>query len=102
MYPYNPIAHNSYDEPWILVTNDPSLSGYEYAQRNWQEQSFRDLKSGGWQWSQSRVWCPEHMSRFIVILVVAYGGVLGIGSYAIHWNRARSLTREKSGQLRRQ
>ena len=89
-------------EPWALVTNDPHLTGYEYAQRNWQEQSFRDLKSGGWQWSSSRIRCPQHMSRFFMILVVAYGWVLGVGSYAIHWQQARSLTRRKLGGLRRQ
>ncbi|MCP4206693.1 MAG: transposase, partial [Shimia sp.] len=37
-----------YAEPWALVTNDDRLTGHEYARRNWQEQSFRDLKSGGW------------------------------------------------------
>ena len=30
--------------PWILVTNDPSLSGREYGRRNWQEQSFPRLE----------------------------------------------------------
>lgn len=36
-------------EPWCLVTNLPGLTGSEYALRVWQEESFRDLKSGGWQ-----------------------------------------------------
>ena len=36
-------------EPWVLVTNNPDLTGREYAMRNWQEQGFRDLKSAGWQ-----------------------------------------------------
>ncbi|MBK8028057.1 MAG: hypothetical protein IPK17_00835 [Chloroflexi bacterium] len=47
-----------YDEPWALVTNDERLTGYEYARRNWQEQSFRDLKSGGWHWGDSRLRSP--------------------------------------------
>ena len=25
----------------------------------WEELTFRDCKSGGWQWRQSRVWNPE-------------------------------------------
>lgn len=91
-----------YDEPWALVTNDPALTGYEYAQRNWQEQSFRDLKSGGWQWSASAVRSPDHMSHFLILLVVAYAWVLGVGCYAIHWQRARRLVRRANGQLRRQ
>lgn len=91
-----------YDEPWALVTNDPSLTGYEYAQRNWQEQSFRDLKSGGWHWSSSRIRHPDHMARLLMILVLAYTWVLGIGSYAVHWGRARPLIRRPNGELRRQ
>lgn len=91
-----------YAEPWALVTNDPALTGYEYAQRNWQEQSFRDLKSGGWRWSESDVVSPAHMTRFLLVLVVAYAWVLGIGSYAIHWQRARPLTQRPTGQRRRQ
>jgi hypothetical protein len=96
------IWSDGYDEPWALVTNDPALTGYEYARRNWQEQSFRDLKSGGWQWSTSRVHSPAHMTRFLVILVVAYAWVLGVGSYAIHWHQARCLVRGTTGALRRQ
>jgi hypothetical protein len=92
----------SYDEPWALVTNDARLTGYEYAQRNWQEQSFRDLKSGGWQWSRSGVRCPARMSRLLLLLVVADAWVVGSGSYAIHWQRARTRIHRPTGQLRRQ
>jgi hypothetical protein len=45
-------------EPWCLVTNDPLRGGTLYARRVWQEESFRDLKSGGWQWHRSRIWLP--------------------------------------------
>jgi hypothetical protein len=96
------VWQDGYDEPWALVTNDERLTGYEYAQRNWQEQSFRDLKSGGWQWSTSRVRCPNRMARFTMILVVAYGWIVGLGSYAIHQSRARRLVRQADGKLRRQ
>lgn len=93
---------DGYDEPWALVTNDPRLTGYEYAQRNWQEQSFRDLKSGGWQWAHSRVWHPERMARLMMILVVAYGWVIGLGCYAVHHQRVRGLIRRPDGTSRRQ
>lgn len=96
------IWSTGYNEPWALVSNDPDISGYEYAQRNWQEQGFRDLKSNGWQWSRSQVRCPERMERLLVILVVAYGWVLGLGSYAVHGQRARSLVRTANDTLRRQ
>lgn len=93
---------DGYDQPWALVTNDAHLTGYEYAQRNWQEQSFRDLKSGGWHWESSYVRCPERMARLLMILVVAYTWVLGVASYAIAQQRTRSLIRHPAGHLRRQ
>ena len=49
---------------WALVTNDPHLTGWEYAQRMWIEQAFRDLKSHGWQVEQALLTCPQRMARF--------------------------------------
>lgn len=90
-----------YDEPWALVTNDNQLTGYEYAQRNWQEQSFRDLKSHGWQWNASYIRHPDHMARLFLLLVVAYTWMLALGSYAVHWGRSQPLQRHPDGRLRR-
>lgn len=72
-----------YDEPWALVTNAGDATGYAYARRNWQEQSFRDLKSGGWQWDASHIREPEHMAKLMLLLVVAYAWLLGLGSLAV-------------------
>ena len=91
-----------YDEPWALVTNATDLTGHEYALRNWQEQSFRDLKSAGWQWETSRLRNPDHMARFMLLLVVAYGWILALGSYAAHWGRTRSLHLRPGQAPRRQ
>lgn len=90
-----------YAEPWALVTNDPTLSGHEYALRNWQEQAFRDLKSGGWHWGSSRVRHPNHMERLLVILVVAYAWVLALGAYAVYLGFAHPLSRRPDGSRRR-
>lgn len=90
-----------YDEPWALVTNAPDLVGPEYAYRNWQEQSFRDLKSGGWQWSTSRVCQPQHMDRLLLLLVLAYGWMLALGGYALHWGRIHPLQRHANATFRR-
>lgn len=70
-------------EPWALVTNDPTLSGYEYAKRNWQEQAFRDLKSHGWQWQLSQVLLPAHAERLLILLAVAYAWMLALGCLAV-------------------
>lgn len=90
-----------YDEPWALVTNDDRLTGHEYARRNWQEQSFRDLKSGGWHWGDSRVQQPDHVARLWVLLVVAYAWLVALGSQAVAEGRAQPLLRRADGTLRR-
>jgi hypothetical protein len=68
-----------YDEPWCLISDCPHLTGREYATRNWQEQSFRDLKGGGWHWSRSQVWNPDHADRLLLVLVLAYALTLSLG-----------------------
>jgi hypothetical protein len=69
----------AYDEPWCLVSDLTDLTGREYGKRNWQEQSFRDLKSGGWRWNASQVWQPDHAERLLLALVLAYALILSIG-----------------------
>lgn len=88
-------------EPWILVTNNPKLTGREYAMRNWQEQGFRDLKSGGWQLEMCRLRSAERMSRFLAILALAQGAALALGSLAVITGKARRMIKTKDGKLRR-
>lgn len=90
-----------YDQPWALVTNDTTLTGFEYANRNWQEQSFRDLKSGGWHWADSRITHPDHMERLLVLLVVAYAWSLALGSVAVAQGRSQPMQRHADGRKRR-
>jgi hypothetical protein len=59
-------------ERWALVTNDPVLTGWEYAQRMWIEEAFRDLKSHGWHVEASSPMEPDRMARLWILLVVAY------------------------------
>lgn len=61
---------------WCLLTNDPHLSHQSYALRNWQEQSFRDLKSGGFNWQRSQVRHPDHAQRLLLVLALAYARIL--------------------------
>lgn len=90
-----------HEQPWALVTNDPALSGWEYAQRNWEEQGFRDLKSGGWQWQASRIRQPAHVERLLVILAIAYGWCLALGGVAVQEGKARKPLRRAEGTVRR-
>lgn len=90
-----------YDEPWALVTNDDRLSGYEYARRNWQEQGFRDLKSGGWRWGASRIRQPRHVANLLLVLTLAYTWMVALGSQAVAAGCAQPLVRHPCGHLRR-
>jgi len=67
-------------EPWCLVTNT-RRPARDYAQRIWQEEYFRDLKSGGWQWQRSHVWQPAHAERLLLVLALAYAWVLTQGTW---------------------
>ena len=69
-----------YDQAWYLLGSDPDLTGWEYGQRNWEEQAFRDLKSGGWKWDDSHVWLPAHAHRLLLVLALAYGWMLTLGA----------------------
>lgn len=74
-------------EAWCLVTNDPILRGENYALRNWQEQSFRDLKGGGWHWNVSQVWKPAHAERLILALALAYAWALTQGTFIMYGDK---------------
>lgn len=67
-------------ERWALVTNDPDLNGWEYAQRMWIEEAFRDLKSHGWQLETMALTCPDRVACLWIILVVAYAWMLLLGA----------------------
>lgn len=90
-----------YEEPWALVTNDETLTGHEYARRNWQEQSFRDLKSGGWKWGQSHVYLPQHVANLLVLLTFAYTWIVALGSQGVATGCAQPLVRRPNGSFRR-
>lgn len=82
------IWKQGYKEPWCLVTNDPSVKGTAYAWRMWQEEGFRDLKSGGWQWQCSLIEDPARAERLILVLAVAYAWVVTQGTLVLYADRA--------------
>jgi hypothetical protein len=84
-----------YDQAWYLATNQPLLEGHEYGQRNWAEQSFRDLKSGGWKWDDSQVWQADHAERLILILALAYACILNYGSLEADTTQAVRANRKR-------
>jgi hypothetical protein len=76
------IGETPYEQPWCLVTNCQAITGRLYAQRYWQEASFRDLKSDGWQWQASHIFTPEHANLLVLVLALAYAFVLSLGTLA--------------------
>jgi len=82
------IWRGSMREPWCLITNAPGITGALYAVRMWQEESFRDLKSGGWHWHRSLVRIPPHADRLVLALALAYAWILTLGTVAIRAGRA--------------
>ena len=86
-------------EPWALVTNDPHLTGWEYAQRMWIEQAFRDLKSHGWDLEKASLASAERMSRLWMILVVAYAWMLIWGAVREALGQIHPLQRRKDGSF---
>lgn len=91
-----------YDEPWFLFTNDPLLHAAAYARRFWQEESFRDLKSGGWHWDVSFVRDPGHMQRLVLVLALAYAWMTTLGTLAFslpHNLRQQILAADEQGRF---
>ena len=82
---------------WALVTNDPTLSGWEYAQRMWVEQAFRDLKSHGWQLESACLTDPQRMARLWILLVVAYAWMLLLGAALVTAGRVAAPHRRPDG-----
>lgn len=88
-------------ERWALVTNDPTLTGWEYAQRMWIEEAFRDLKSHGWQVESVALPSAERIERLWIILVVAYTWMLLWGQALAARNQTARLKRRPDGSYGR-
>ena len=84
---------------WALVTNDPTLTGWEYAQRMWIEEAFRDLKSHGWHVENTTFSDPQRMARLWIFLVVAYAWMLLWGAALASAGLTASLKRRTDGSF---
>jgi hypothetical protein len=82
-------------EPWILITDlPPTLHRCNhYRKRMRQEQSFRDEKSHGFQWSQSRVRDPNHATRLPLVMAIAMTLLIRLGAQLIRSPHRTELER---------
>jgi hypothetical protein len=93
-------------QPWLLITDESACANRwrQYARRMWIEEAFRDEKSHGFQWQQSRVNDPDHADRLVTILALATLLLLSIGTCLIkrglrHWFDPRRHRRLSLFQL---
>lgn len=71
--------------PWLLATTLPAdrrACGL-YRRRMRQEESFRDEKSYGFHWNQSRVWKPEHAERLLLGVALATLWIVSFGTQLV-------------------
>lgn len=67
-------------EAWCIFVNEKHLTARHYALRWWQEESFKDLKSAGWQLESSQLRCPRRLERLLFVMAVAYAWTLSLGT----------------------
>ena len=85
--------------PWYLLSDGPS--GYarvrRYCQRMWCEQSFRDEKSGGLRWRESRVHDPAHATRLLLLIALAVWLCMLVGLAVVRrgWRRRLDCHRRR-------
>jgi hypothetical protein len=80
-------------EPGLLVSDEPGAwrQYRRYGQRPWCEEAFRDEKSSGFGWRQSRVDDPAHATRLLVVMMLAMLLCLAIGSRLVKRGLRRLL-----------
>ena len=85
-------------QPWLLISSWPARTWLHawYRRRMWQEESFRDEKSQGFHWQQSRIRDPDHAHRLLLALAVAQLWMISLG----HYVQTHGLTRlfERKGR----
>jgi DDE family transposase len=82
--PANVVANwrRNCSEPWLLVTDERARLRHcgIYAKRMWTEESFRDDKSSGFGWGDSRVNDPMHAARLLLMMALAMVLAASLGS----------------------
>jgi len=89
-------GHQATDK-WALVTNDATLTGWEYAQRMWIEEAFRDLKSFGFQLEDAWLDVPSRIAHLLIVVAVAYAWLLLWGHVREAQHQTAALKKRKDG-----
>jgi hypothetical protein len=80
-------------EPWLLISDEPGGARRcrAYAARAWCEPTFRDEKSGGFGWRDSRVDDPRRATRLLVLIALAVLLCLSLGARVVRRGLRRRL-----------
>ncbi len=72
----------AYQAPWLWLTDlDPeAVCQAWYGLRAWIEASFKDSKTGGWQWQRTRMTDPGRAARLWLVLAVSLLYAISLGS----------------------
>jgi Transposase DDE domain len=75
---------DGHDEPWLVLTDlGPQAADVcWYGLRVWIEHSFKETKSGGWQWQHTRMTDPERAERLWLAIALATWWLLSVGGEA--------------------
>lgn len=86
-----------HEEPWLLITDLPANGERcrQYRKRMRIEESFRDEKSHGFQWNQSRIRKPEHASRLLLVMALAMALAIRLGLLLIKTGQRHRLERRQ-------
>jgi len=71
-------------DPWLILTDLPpeAADAAWYGLRAWIEQSFKEIKRGGWQWQATRMSDPARVSRLWLTIAVATLWLVRVGGEA--------------------
>lgn len=80
-----------HEEPWLLLTDLPpeAANAVWYGLRNWIEQGFKIIKSGCWDWQNTRMEDPARVERLWLVLAVSTLWLVALGAADEAQQRAR-------------
>lgn len=93
----NVVAHwpVNLDDPWLLITDLPPTRHRcrQYRKRMRIELSFRDEKSSGFHWNESRIRDPAHAMRLLLVMALAMRFLIRLGQKLIRSGQHKFLER---------
>lgn len=92
-----------YQDPWLIVTDLPpqQADARWYSLRSWIECSYRDYKSDGWQWHNTRLRDPKRAERLWLAMSVAMLWMITLGSQTSQQQNQTSRFPSSSARLPR-